>query len=70
MVAKEGMHFAERTQNVFGQFCEKWAMNINLTKTREFFRREGCLKENKNGITMEEREVVSCYKYLEIFFTS
>ena len=58
--------------DVLGQFCEKWAMIVNLTKTKiVVFRRGGCLKQNEkwyyNGGKIE---VVSSYKYLGIFFTS
>ena len=58
--------------DVLGQFCEKWAMIVNLTKKKiVVFRRGGCLKQNEkwyyNGGKIE---VVSSYKYLEIFFTS
>ena len=34
--------------DVLGKFCEKWAMIVNLTKTKiVVFRRERCLKQNK-----------------------
>ena len=58
--------------DVLGQFCEKWAMIVNLTKTKiVVFRRGVCLKQNEkwyyNGGKIE---VVSSYKYLGIFFSS
>ena len=58
--------------DVLGQFCEKWAMIVNLTKTEIIvFRRGGCSKQNEKWYYNEGKiEVVSSYKYLEIFFTS
>ena len=58
--------------DVLGQFCEKWAMIVNLTKTEILvFRRGGCSKQNEKWYYNEGKiEVVSSYKYLEIFFTS
>ena len=58
--------------DVLGQFCEKWAMIVNLTKTKiVVFRRGECLKQNEkwyyNGGKIK---VVPSYKYLGIFFTS
>ena len=58
--------------DVLGQFGEKWAMIVNLTKTKiVVFRRGGCLKQNEelyyNGGKIE---VVSNFKSLGIFFTS
>ena len=58
--------------NVLGQFCSKWAMRVNIDKTKVMvFRRGGHLARSERWILNGEYiEVVSYYKYLGLLISS
>ena len=57
--------------NVLENYCHKWGMYVNLTKTKIMvFRRGGILKKYEKWFFKgQQLEVVSFYKYLGLIFT-
>ena len=57
--------------NVLADFCNKWGLKVNLSKTKIIvFRRGGKLKTNEKWFFCQNKiEVVKQYKYLGIIFT-
>ena len=57
---------------VLEEFCEKWGMEVNLTKTKVIvFRNGGVMpKSEKFFYTGEKVKTVTYYRYLGLIFSS
>jgi len=62
----------QKMLNVLEQFCKKWGLIVNLTKTKILvFRRGGIVKNTEKWFYGGEKvECVKEYKYLGMFFTT
>lgn len=58
--------------NSLSDFCQKWGLSVNLSKTKVMvFRRGGVLKKNEKWFLQSRKiEVTTYYKYLGLTFSS
>jgi hypothetical protein len=58
--------------NSLSDFCQKWGLSVNLSKTKVMvFRRGGVLKKNEKWFLQSKKiEVTTYYKYLGLTFSS
>ena len=62
----------QRLLNRLSDYCKKWRMNVNLTKTKIIvFRKAGGLKKSEKWFWNGQKiEIVSKYNYLGVMFSS